>query len=107
MKLPFNNVTTLVVLDADGLDVSLDYEVFQTDPGGVGSCVLGAPALVAAPAGGLFTFTAGCATADELSPSVRRAILRRAAALYEHREAPEGLAEPQEAGSVLLWRPDA
>jgi len=106
VNLPFNNVTALVVLDTDGLDISANYEVAQTDPGGVGACALVAPATAPAPAANRFTFTAGCPDLDAMSPSVRRAILRRTAALYENREAPEGLAEPMEPGAPLLWRPD-
>jgi hypothetical protein len=106
LALPFNNVTQLEVLAPDLVtDISADYAVTQTDLGGVGTAILVLP--VTAPATGtVFTFTAGFTDPTKLSPSVRRAVLRRCAALYENREAPLAIDEALEAGAPLLWRPD-
>jgi hypothetical protein len=106
LALPFNNVTQLVVLASDGItDVSSEYDYTQTDLGGVGTTLLVLPT-TAPVAGTIFTFTAGFTDPDKLAPSVRRAILRRCAALYENREAPLAIDDPTEAGAPLLWRPD-
>jgi uncharacterized phiE125 gp8 family phage protein len=106
LALPFNNVTALVVLAADGItDLSSEYDFTQTDLGGVGTTLLVLPATTPE-AGTTFSFTAGFTDPARLAPSVRRAVLRRCAALYENREAPLAIDDPAEAGSALLWRPD-
>lgn len=104
--LPFTNVSELVVTDATGADVSAGYAVQQVDPGGASAAVLVTP-IPFPGTGTLFVFTAGVSDPTLLAPSVRRAILRRCAALYENREAPLTIAEPLDAGDPLVWRPSA
>jgi uncharacterized phiE125 gp8 family phage protein len=105
LALPFNNVSALVVTDAIGVDVSTSYRIKQRDLGGVGTAWLQGPDVApAAPI--LFAFTAGMGTIDEIAPALRRLILRRAAALYEFREAALPLTADDLAREPALWRPD-
>ena len=105
-KLPFNNVRTLTATDEDDTDLSLLYQVLSTDPGGVGTAVLVGPVWDAATAAGVvLAFEVGMTDPASIAPALRRAILRRCAALYENREAPLTLTEPDDATAPLLWRP--
>jgi uncharacterized phiE125 gp8 family phage protein len=103
--LPFNNVSAFVATDADGLDVSSGYRVRQADIGGVGTAWLQGPTTVATPPI-TFAITAGLKTPDAIAPALRRLILRRAAALYEYREAALPLSADDLADEPALWRPD-
>jgi hypothetical protein len=103
LTLPFNNVRSFMATDANANDVSSSYSVTQTEVGGVAAAVLSGPMPAAPGAPVTFSFECGVLAVDDLVPSVRRAVLRRCAALYENREAPLDIAE---ADSVALWRPD-
>src|SRR6185295_5269520 len=104
VRLPFNNVQALTVLDAGGVDISSLYRVVQDDPGGVGTTVLMAPYPITS--GGEFNILAGVHAATDLAPSIKRLVLRRCAALYENREAPLDIDESSGASGVLIWRPE-
>lgn len=105
ISLSFNNVQRFVALDANGVDITADYTVRQADPGGVGTCWLQGPA-AQPPQPVQFAILAGAETIDEIAPALRRLILRRAAALYEYREAALPLSSDDLASEPALWRPD-
>jgi hypothetical protein len=102
VTLPVNNVRSFTAVDADSNDLSASYSITQTEPGGVGRTLLWGPLPQAGASTITFTFTCGVTDPADLVPSVRRGILRRFAALYENREAPLDITDPD---SVGLWRP--
>lgn len=105
ISLTFNNVITFGAIDAAGVDVTTLYTLRQADPGGVGTAWLQGPA--APPAQPVsFIIVAGARDLDGIAPALRRLILRRAAALYEYREAALPLSADDLTGEPALWRPD-
>jgi len=105
ISLTFNNVITFGAVDADGADVGALYLLRQADPGGVGTAWLQGP--TAQPAQPVsFVIVAGARSLDDIAPALRRLVMRRAAALYEYREAALPLSTEDLVSEPSLWRPD-
>lgn len=107
VSLPFNNVASVEVTDADGVDQSAAFEIEQGEPGGNSQSYLIGPTLNVGPWPGLvFSFRYGVAAADEIAPSVKAAVIRRTSAYYENREATLALSLNEAPGEFLsIWRP--
>jgi uncharacterized phiE125 gp8 family phage protein len=109
IALPFNNVSDLIATGTDSegnpVDVTASFSLAQVEPGGVGTAFLVGPTDATSWTGVTFQFTAGLADPNAIAPSVRRVIYRRAAALYEYREAALPLTAAEAGGDPGVWRP--